>query len=304
MVLSVHIQSYGSKGYRFVMLSSQRFFRGIARAAMPIDLVLVRNGTSDGTIALKRMRRTKDSFIDPKLFQMHNSRWRLTEFGSLQAKASGKWIRENFKKPFYAHIAGEYFRSLETAAKLGIPDARWVPSIYLRPRDFGSLSNLDSPLSSQEYKEHMSEKARDSFYWTPPNGESIAHLSLRTERVIHWISQHVPPEETALIVTHKDIMETFRIQIEKISQLDYTKMIVQCPPEQQIHHCSILHFTRRNPLTGEVIPTYGWMRVVTPWMGRKFTDNEFVAIVKKRYGNEELLAEISNFPHLYGSSKP
>lgn len=280
---------------------SKRFLeRRPGYSILPIDLVIVRNGTSEGSIALQKYQKggANEMFVSD-LMSMHSSKWRLTEFGRIQARATGKWIMETFDHPFDAYMTGEYVRSLETAACLNLPEAQWIPSLYLRPRDFGSFSQFDREFNKKEQEQHMKERARDAFYWTPPNGESIAHLTLRTERVIHWIRNHVPCTGSAIIVTHRDVMETMRIRLERVAQMDYSSKIANPPNHLKLNYCSVLQYTRRNPKTGEVVPRYQWFRVVTPWMGKNYIPSNFEEIITRHYGNTELLAEISNVPRLF-----
>ena len=268
---------------------------------LPIDLLIVRNGESDGSVMIREKK--KQLKINEEkaeaLSKVHNSKWRLTKLGVIQARAAGEWISFNFPKPFDAYMTGEYVRSLETAYCLNLPDSHWFPSLYLRPRDYGYFSILDHQINQEEFKKHMAEKSRDSFYWTPPNGESIAHLTLRTERVIHWIRNHVPENGSVIIVTHKDVMESLRIRIEHISQIEYKPKVVEPPPEHVLHYGSILHYTRRNPKTGKINPNYKWMRVLTPWLGDRHTPETFYTIKIKHLGNSQLRAEISNLPHIF-----
>lgn len=272
---------------------------------LPIDLLIVRNGTSDGSIIIHGGYRNTEMVkkYRQKLSKVHNSKWRLTKFGIFQARAAGKWITENFQRPFDAYMTGEYVRSLETAGSLDLSAAKWIPSLYLRPRDFGSFAKLDRKFSQSEFNEILKEKSRDAFYWAPPNGESIAHLSLRTERVIHWMRHRVPEDGAVIIVTHKDVMDSIRIRIERISQMDYKEKIADPPFRHTLYYGSILQYTRRNPKTGEVVPHYQWMRILTPWLGKHFIPKEFETIVMKHYGNAELIGEISNVPHIFKDEK-
>jgi len=263
---------------------------------MPVDLLLVRNGTSEGALAIKKARMGDSAQLSHDIVKTHSSKWRLSEFGRIQAKSTGRWIRDNFKQPFNAFLTGEYVRSLETAASLELPDAQWIPSLYLRPRDFGEFAALDYIKHDRVFTRSIKDRKRDAFYWTPPNGESIAHLTLRTERVIHWIRHHVPPEGSAIIVTHKDVMETMRIRIERISQIDYSERILCADDAIKLNYCSVLHYTRKNPINGTIEPMYRWFRVVTPWMGKKFLSTPFQLIEHKKYNNDEILTEVSNIP--------
>jgi broad specificity phosphatase PhoE len=272
------------------------FLRSASTTApsLPIDLVIVRNGISQGFDALKRDASCENARAN--LAQIHASRWRLTDFGRKEANLAGAWIRSHFGRPFDAYLTGEYLRSLETAACLALPNAKWIPFLYLRPRDFGAFSDLNRQFNNSEFEEHMKARARDSFYWTPPNGESIAHLSLRSERILHWIRSHVPIEGSAIIVTHKDVMETIRIRLEVISQMEYQKQIANVPQELTLYHGSILHYTRRNPETGVVGQQYGWRRIVTPWLKKRGISEKFEPFEVRVLGNEEIQSEVLSVP--------
>lgn len=273
------------------------YFHG-EHLSLPIDLLIVRNAINEGSLRLKLNEISKYKYPLDKLKETHGSKWKLSPFGRLQAKVAGNWIKEHFPTKFDAYLTAEYLRSMETAARLDLPGSVWIPSVYLRSRDFGDLSSLKIE-SVEDFNVHMKERARDIFYWTPPNGESIAHLMLRTERVIHWIRKNVPPDGKALIVTNKDIMEALRIRMENIVQTNFIKAIANPPPKDVINTCSIIHYTRRNPRTGEVVPKYRWKRTVTPWMGKKFSPESFDDIVDVHYQNEDLLAEVSDTPTLF-----
>lgn len=267
----------------------------------PLDLVIIRNGASNGSVFIqKRARRQELARGDiESLGRVHNSKWRLTQLGALEARTTGRWVAENFPGGFSAYMTGESLRSMETACCLGLRGAEWLPSLYLRPRDFGAFGEISQEVTRREFQRHMEEKSRDSFYWTPPNGESIAHLTLRTERVMRWIRRHVPERGAALIVTHKDVMESLRIIIERISQMDYRAKVAEPPARHVLHFCSVLHYTRRDPQTGEVAPSYRWMRVLTPWLGKRYMPRGFERIEEKIYGNEELRKEVSTVPYLF-----
>ena len=268
---------------------------------LPVDLILIRNGLSEGSVMIKRYQ--NNFHFSKKVLHafssVHSSRWRLTQLGQIQARSTGKWISENYPKKFDAYLTGEYVRSLETACLLNLEGASWVPSLYLRPRDYGGYTSLNKFQGSEQEKKIMEERKRDSFYWAPPNGESIAHMKLRIERVMNWIRKNVPNNGAAIIIANKDIMESVRIKIEHISQMDYMEKIIQPPKNHILHNCSVLHYTRRNPITGEIVPDYKWIRISTPWLGKRFIPEHFETIISKYYDNSELLAEVSNVQRIF-----
>lgn len=63
---------------------------------MPIDLVLVRHGESEGNLAHQRAHAGDHSVFSNVHFKAkHNPQWRLTDKGCEQAIAAGKYLKEN-----------------------------------------------------------------------------------------------------------------------------------------------------------------------------------------------------------------
>jgi len=65
------------------------------------------------------------SAYTPEFKKKHSSTYRLTDKGVEQAKVTGAWIRENIGDTFDRYYTSEYVRAMETAAYLGLPNARW-----------------------------------------------------------------------------------------------------------------------------------------------------------------------------------
>lgn len=55
----------------------------------------------------------------------HNSLYRLTDMGRMQARIAGEYIRQNISPLFDKYFTSEYVRAMETAAALELPHARW-----------------------------------------------------------------------------------------------------------------------------------------------------------------------------------
>lgn len=95
--------------------------------ALPMDLFLVRPGVSE----------CPENAID-----QHPNRWRLTQGGIAQAKASGHWLLTDAMPPFNRDAMPPFDRcftsghrpDMETAAYLGLP-AQWNLESYLRSPD-------------------------------------------------------------------------------------------------------------------------------------------------------------------------
>jgi len=67
---------------------------------MPIDLVLVRHGQTEGNLARERSKREDKSLWTAEFRERPGRLWRLTDLGIGQAQAAGAWIRENLDPRF------------------------------------------------------------------------------------------------------------------------------------------------------------------------------------------------------------
>src|ERR1700722_18361885 len=81
--------------------------------AMPLDLVLIRHGESEGNVAFGKSRQGDDSHFTPKFLTRHSSHWRLTTRGAHQARCAGDWLRENVAESFDRYYVSEYLRAME-----------------------------------------------------------------------------------------------------------------------------------------------------------------------------------------------
>jgi len=265
--------------------------------AMPVDLVLVRHGESEGNLADRMAEEGDGSAYTPAFRARHSSLYRLTDLGREQARWAGEWIRETLGEDFDRHLTSEYVRAMETAALLGLPHALWQAELYLRERDAGSLDSLATDEQFRRFPEAMRERDRDAFYWRPPGGESLAEVSLRVDRVLDTLRRARTPERV-IVVCHGEVMRAFRVRIERIPQHRY--MELHDPPDirDQIHNCQVLHYTRRDPADPERIHDYlAWMRSTCPWDPALSRDT-WVPVTRPRYTDAQLLAIVEQTPRL------
>ena len=264
---------------------------------MPLDLVLVRHGESEGNLADQMAQEGDDSAYTVAFRARHSSLYRLTDLGRQQARQAGEWIRANLGETFDRYMTSEYVRAMETAALLELPGALWQAELYLRERDAGSLDALATDEQFRRFPEAMRERDRDAFYWRPPGGESLAEVALRVDRVLDTL-RRATTAERVIIVCHGEVMRTFRVRIERIPQHRY--MELHDPPDirDQIHNCQVLHYTRRDPAApGRVHDYLAWMRSTCPW-DLSLSRNTWVPVTRPRYSDEELLAVAEQTPRL------
>jgi len=265
--------------------------------AMPIDLVLVRHGESEGNLAMRGSYQEGDeSAFTDEFKERHSWQWRLTDEGRKQAKAAGRWIRGNLKMRFHGFFTSEYVRAMETAAHLGIPHAEWKCELYLRERDGGVMEKAPASKRTGAFAEANEARRREPLLWIPENGLSVADVCLRVDRVIDTLHREYAGKNV-IIVCHGEVMWAFRARLERYSIDQFNERKNSRDPRDEIHNCQILHYTRTVVGSGGFAPYYVRTRSVCPWdMSR--SSNEWQDIVRKKYSNSELLKRVGRFPQV------
>jgi len=262
---------------------------------MPTDLILVRHGESEGNIANRRSRAGDHSAFTPEFRTRHSSTWRLTDNGRAQAEKAGEWLRANGLEVFDWRQVSEYVRAMETAGHLQLSgSAPWFLDYYLRERDWGALDVVSEEERLGQFASDMERREADAFFWTPPRGESLANCSLRVDRVLQTLHRECS-DKRAILVCHGEIMWLFRIRLERLTQRRYREIRESGLVHDRILNCQILHYTRTDPETGDVMPFAGWMRSVCPWDLDK-SSNGWQKIQRPRFTNADLLTEVERHP--------
>lgn len=261
---------------------------------MPIDLILVRHGESEGNVANDLEREGRINEIPEKFRGKHSSQFRLTELGKVQAIAAGIWLKSNIAEKFGRYYVSEYLRALETAALLELQDANWMLEFYLRERDWGELDMIPEHEKIERYGDNYLKRREHGMLWTPFGGESVARACERIDRVIHTLHRECS-EMKVIIVCHGEIMWAFRCRLERMSIWQYLELENNRHPHNKINNGQILHYSRRNPKTGKIEPYLNYMRSVCPW-DTSLSSNEWQRIERQKYSNQDLFELIKQFP--------
>jgi NAD+ kinase len=259
--------------------------------AMPIDLVFVRHGESEQNLANKHGRKGDNSLYTKEFMGRHGSQHRLTEKGRKQAKIAGQWLKKHDMGYFDRRYVSDYMRAKETAGLLDLEGHDWYVDHMLREREIGDFDGLPWEERNAREKDMLVTRDTDPFYWIPPNGESIAQMTVRLRQLFDTLHRECF-DKRVVVVCHGEVMLAFRQLIERmpldvwIENGDQEKH-----PQNRINNCQIFHYTRRNPETGELVGRIEWFRSVCPW-DESLSSNAWRHIKRKRFNNEELL-EIS-----------
>lgn len=257
---------------------------------LPLDLVLVRHGESEGNVANKRSRAGDDSDFTTDFLNRHSAKLRLTNKGRDQAKAAGRWLKDNKLDKFDRHYVSEYARAMETAALLDLPDALWYTDFQLRERDHGLADIVSDQVRQAEFAEHMRLRKVHLFYAPWPDGESMAEVCDRLRGNTISTLHREMANKRVVIVSHGDIMRAFRVIFERMPADIYHQLDKEEPKHFKIGNGQILHYTRANPNNPtHVLPYLGWVRSVNPYEP-EFAGHDWRPIERKKYTNAELLA--------------
>jgi NAD+ kinase len=264
---------------------------------MPIDLVLVRHGQSEQNKALKAARDGDKSLITKEFLHTPASQFRLSALGREQAQITGKWLQEEGLGFFDRRYVSDYVRAKETASHLNLEGPNWYVEPTLREREWGVLDGLSWEDREEKMIHEAQVKETDPFYWIPPNGESIAQMTVRLRGLLDTLHRECS-DKRVIVVCHGEVMWGMRFMLERMSTAKWMHLERSKDPGVKIYNCQVLRYTRRNPETGELSAHFDWMRSDCPQQPEN-SGPGWQKINRETFSNEELLQQAKKSPHLF-----
>lgn len=252
---------------------------------MPLNLILVRHGQSEGNLANKRAREGDFSLFSEEYRNGAGRRWNLTELGVEQAKNSGDWLRRNGMGKFFRYYTSSFVRARQTAAHLSLDGAEWNIEPRLRERDHGDIDVTPAMEFAIKYPENARTRKADSLYWRPPGGELIADVRMRVRSMFDTLHRECS-EKDVIFVCHGDWIRAARAELEYMSDEQWDELEAQA--KLKVGNAEILQYSRLNPQTGKDEGRLSWRRSYCQGLDDDWT--EWVEIGRKKYSNEELLS--------------
>lgn len=260
------------------------------------DLVLIRHGESEGNVARQRSLAGDHSLFSGEFKHRHSSNWRLTDRGRRQAAAAGDWLKRNNLAHFDRYLVSEYLRAMETAGRMGLPNARWYAEMLIRERDWGAMDLMSEQERFVKMQDELKRRELNRFYYAPPGGESLAAVAQRADRLL-GILNHECHDKKAIVVAHGEVIWAMRTRLERMSQDTFIELQVSGRMVDQIHNGHVLHYTRKDPQNGKMAPFFTHMRSVCPW-NEKLSPKGWAKIDRPVYDNELLLATAERIPRM------
>ncbi len=256
--------------------------------AMPLNLILVRHGQSEGNLANKKARTGDFSHFSEEYRNRAGRHWKLTDLGVEQAKSSGNWLRKNKLDKFFRYYTSSFVRAKQTAAHLGLEDAAWTIETRLRERDHGDIDTTPAAEFANKYPDNARTRGADSLYWRPPGGESIADVRLRVRSMLDTLHRECDGSDV-IFVCHGDFIRATRAELEYLSDEQWD--LLESQAKLNVGNAEVVHYTRLNPKTGKDERRLMWSRKFCPGLMEDWA--EWVEVGRKKYSNKELLDLIS-----------
>jgi NAD+ kinase len=259
---------------------------------MPIDLVLVRHGQSEGNAAKRRSEAGDHTAFTQDFLNRHTSSFRLTERGREQARLTGDYLRRTFYDRgvvFDRCVTSEYVRAMETAALLSLPNAEWYRDVYLTERDWGALDSCPENEREEKFGTELQRRQVQPFFWRPPNGESFLQLCMRVDRVLDTLHRECS-DKRVIVVCHGEVIRAFQMRLERLSQERFKELTFTQHHELRIHNCQIVHYSRRHPTTERLESNANWKQAVRP-SDVPLWQTSWERIVRPRFSNMQLQEE-------------
>lgn len=263
---------------------------------LPVDLVLVRHGQSEGNAAKRLSEAGDHSAFTREFLDRHSASLRLTDKGREQARMAGEFLRKEFfadGRGFDRYYVSEYLRAKETAGLLDLPGAEWYCDFNLTERDWGDMDICSEEEREVKFGAELRRRQVEPFFWRPPGGESFAQLCLRVDRVLDTLHR-VGAGKRVIIVCHGEVMRAFQVRLERLSQARFKNLVFSNLPADRIHNCQVTHYTRNNPPFG-AMPYMDRVRWIRP-TDTPLQITEWRKIMRRRYSNAELLEVVGQTP--------
>jgi len=272
-------------------------------STLPIDIILVRHGESEGNRASDKASRKGDNkFFTSGFRERHSRTFRLTDLGISQAKAAGEWLKDNLYMPLDRFYVSDYIRAKETAAYMDLPGAQWRVDFQLRERDLALMDNRSEEEIKRLFEFERHQYEIDPFLSYLAGGESIPMfcLRLKTDFVSHLAREcH---SERVVVVCHGQVIRALQLVFEKLGHDDFIRLDASEDRADKIRNGQIVWYTRRDPETGVIDSSkLVAVRSVNPFMANSYSLNNqhdfgWRRIKRHCYTNTELLEETDRYP--------
>jgi 2,3-bisphosphoglycerate-dependent phosphoglycerate mutase len=211
----------------------------VTAADWPASLLVIRHGESTGNVARAAAERAGAAWIDVAGRDMDVD---LSERGTRQAAALGRWLARNPGGGPGVALASPYVRTRRTAEVAlgagGLGDVELVLDERLREREFGWFDRLTRRGLTELLPEEWERRVRlGKFYHRPPGGESWCDVALRVRSLLDTVGREYGGERVALF-THEVVILMFRYVLERLDE----ETALRIGRSERLANCGVTEF--------------------------------------------------------------
>lgn len=232
---------------------------------LPRHLIALRHGESEGNVANRQSRSGDDSAFTPEFRAKPSYEWEITSTGEREAETAGAWLKAMGFRHFNLQYVSSFTRTQQTAMCTELPGP-WIIEPNLRERSVGVLDKAMPHSERLALYGHEFLRAREhGIHWRPEGGESQADVRVRRVRPLLQSVYERANGENVMMVSHLETILAIMAEIEDLSDEEYAAMSDKNSPLfRRVGNCRIIHYSRVNPVTGEVSERFTWRRSICP----------------------------------------
>lgn len=280
-------------------------YEWLVNTPMPLRLVFVRHGQSEGNVANEMIRQGRYDEIPVGLHGYPGWKWRLSAEGERQAVACGNFLRSMYPEGFDAAYNSSFVRAQQTAGLIGEVASgkarlQWKQNLVLRERDYGRLDTIPKPDDLARHLEYLKGRTEDRASWSPPGGESIDRVRMRADRFFATLHRHHSLHRV-VAVAHGDLITAALLELCRMQNDEFLSRKAKKDPLLHIDNCQVLEFTRIDPESGTVSDHMDWVRSICPWdpEWQLSPCASWTRIVRRTYTSDELLEQARRFTRYF-----
>lgn len=215
-------------------------------------LILIRHGETDGNAFMYRSKFLGDNSGFSEEFRKSDSfGWKLTDEGRVQAQLVGEWLKKQIKLSDFQLFHSAHLRTEETA-KLIFPDELWKIEPLVVGRVWGGIECVPFSEHGDYCFSRGYKKLPNGFFEKYPNGESMETVWLRVKLFLEKL------EKSAVVVTHGEVIQMFRVIIENISPTSYLRLETN---SNHIRNGQVVWYSSQDPVLKHCLGSFSFKRL-------------------------------------------
>ena len=188
-----------------------------------------------------------------------------TSCGRWQAVRASGFFEGGLAQHFDIGYVSPFIRTRETAALLGGDAFEWLIDDRLRERDWGHYGTVPAADRAEIFPRTEKHRVLSPWYVHLDGGESLATaVSARFRDFVATLHRE-QSDYRVVVVTHGEFMWTARYVLERMLPEEWETL--DADRSSRLRNCTLLEYTRRDPLTGALGPHIGWRRI-------RYTDSD------------------------------